>query len=89
MCLAAPARVIAIKDKTATVDYNGVQTTARLDTMTERVAPGDYVLIHTGFAIRRLSAEDGEETLRLFDELSASLRSEQPADRPAAKKPET
>lgn len=80
MCLAAPARVISIAKNTAVVDYNGVQTTARLDTLSEPVEPGDYVLIHTGFAIRRLSPEDGEETLRLFDELAASLEAEAPAD---------
>lgn len=73
MCLAAPAKVISITDNEAVVDYNGVRTTTRLDTLTEPLAPGDYVLIHTGFAIRRLSPEDGEETLKLFDELAASL----------------
>ena len=73
MCLAAPAKVISIADNEAVVDYNGVQTTARLDTLTEPLSPGDYVLIHTGFAIRRLSPEDGEETLKLFDELARSL----------------
>jgi len=73
MCLAAPAKVISITNNEAVVDYNGVQTTTRLDTLTEPVAPGDYVLIHTGFAIRRLSAEDGAETLKLFDQLAESL----------------
>ena len=73
MCLAAPARVISIAENVATVDYGGVETQCRLDTLTEEVAIGDYVLIHTGFAIRRLSPEDGEETLKLFDELAASL----------------
>jgi len=73
MCLAAPAKVISISDNEAVVDYNGVRTTTRLDTLTEPLAPGDYVLIHTGFAIRRLSAEDGEETLKMFDELAESL----------------
>jgi len=73
MCLAAPAKVISITDREAVVDYNGVRTTARLDTLAEPLAPGDYVLIHTGFAIRRLSPEDGEATLRLFDELANSL----------------
>jgi hydrogenase expression/formation protein HypC len=74
MCLAAPAKVISISGNEAIVDYNGVRTTTRLDTLTEPLALGDYVLIHTGFAIRRLSAEDGEEMLKLFDELSESLR---------------
>ena len=73
MCLAAPAKVISVTDNEAVVDYNGVRTTTRLDTLTEPLVPGDYVLIHTGFAIRRLSAEDGEETLKLFDELAKSL----------------
>ena len=73
MCLAAPARVISIDGNEAVVDYSGVQTTVRLDALSEPVAAGDYVLIHTGFAIQRLSKEDAEETLRLFDELVASL----------------
>ncbi|MDD4902918.1 MAG: HypC/HybG/HupF family hydrogenase formation chaperone [Candidatus Bipolaricaulis sp.] len=80
MCLAAPARVISVSGKTAVVDYQGVQTTARLDTLGEPVAIGDYVLVHTGFAIQRLTTEDAEETLRLFDELSQSLAAEGPAE---------
>ena len=80
MCLAAPARVISIAENVATVDYGGVEARCRLDTLTEEVAVGDYVLIHTGFAIRRLSPEDGEETLRLFDELAASLEAENPGN---------
>jgi hydrogenase expression/formation protein HypC len=73
MCLAAPARVISVIDNEAVVDYNGVRTTTRLDALDETISPGDYVLIHTGFAIRRLSPEDGQETLKLFEELAASL----------------
>jgi hydrogenase expression/formation protein HypC len=79
MCLAAPARVISVSNRTAVVDYQGARTTARLDTLGEQVEVGDYVLVHTGFAIRRLEAEDAEETLRLFDELSQSLAAEGPA----------
>ena len=80
MCLAAPARVISIDDNIATVNYGGVETKARLDTLTEEVTPGDYLLIHTGFAIRRLSAEDAEETLKLFDELAAAVAAESASD---------
>ena len=80
MCLAAPARVLEVNEGQLIVDYGGVRTTARTDALAEDVAPGDYVLIHTGFAIRRLSPEDGEETLRLFDELTASLSTEGPVD---------
>ncbi|RLE35451.1 HypC/HybG/HupF family hydrogenase formation chaperone [Candidatus Acetothermia bacterium] len=80
MCLAAPARVISVEGKIAHVDYGGVRTTARLDTLSEPVEPGDYILIHTGFAIQRLSPEDGRETLALFDELTASLEPHRPED---------
>ena len=74
MCLAVPAKVISVTKNEAVVDYNGVRTTTRLDALSEPLMPGDYVLIHTGFAIRRLSSEDGEETLKLFDELASSLQ---------------
>jgi len=80
MCLAAPARVLEVQEGQLVVDYGGVRTTARSDALAEDVSPGDYVLIHTGFAIRRLSPEDGEETLRLFDELAASLSVEGPVE---------
>ncbi len=73
MCLATPARVLSVSGQTAVVDYEGVQTTARLETLNEPVVPGDYVLVHAGFAIQRMSPEDGEVTLRLFDELAASV----------------
>ena len=83
MCLAAPALVVSVEGKIAHVDYGGVMTTARLDTLSEKVEPGAYVLIHTGFAIQRLSPEDGEETLALFDELAASIEaSREEADGP-------
>lgn len=80
MCLASPARVISVSGQTAVVDYDGVRTSARLETLSEPVAPGDYLLVHAGFAIQRLSAEDGEETLRLFDELAQSLNDEAARD---------
>lgn len=78
MCLAVPVRVVALEGNEATVDYNGVRAPVRLDTITEPVSVGDYLLVHTGFAIRRLSPEDAQETLRLFDELFASLDQAQP-----------
>lgn len=88
MCLAAPARVISVSDKTAVVDYQGVRTTARLDTLAEPVAIGDYILVHTGFAIQRLTAEDAEETLRLFDELAQSVAAEESQGRRGSERPD-
>ncbi len=84
MCLAAPARVLSVSGQTAIVDYDGVRTSARLETLDEPLAPGDFVLVHAGFAIQRLSPEDGEETLRLFDELARSLTGDAAETREAA-----
>ncbi len=60
------------------MEYGGVRAHARLDTLPDAVAPGDYVLVHTGFAIRKLAADDAQQTLRLFDELARSLAEESP-----------
>lgn len=71
MCLAVPTRVVAVNGNLATVNVQGVHTQARLDALGEPVAIGDYLLVHAGFAIRRLDPEDARETLRLFDEIFA------------------
>lgn len=72
MCLAVPVKVVAVEGNEATVDIGGVRSRARLDLLAEEVRPGDYVLVHTGFAIRRLDPADAQETLKLFDELLSS-----------------
>lgn len=69
MCLAIPVRVVAVEGNVATVDLGGSRAKARLDTLGEPVQVGDYLLVHAGFAIRRLDPKDAEETLRLFQEI--------------------
>jgi hydrogenase expression/formation protein HypC len=69
MCLGVPGRVVAIDGLTATVDFWGVRREIRLDIVDEPVQPGDYILNHVGFAIRKIPAEEIEETLALFEEL--------------------
>ncbi|MFN3346388.1 MAG: HypC/HybG/HupF family hydrogenase formation chaperone [Candidatus Bipolaricaulaceae bacterium] len=71
MCLAIPVRVVAVEGSVATVDLGGSRAKARLDTLGEPVQVGDYLLVHAGFAIRRLDPQDAEETLRLFQEILA------------------
>lgn len=73
MCLAIPVRVVAVEGDSATVDVGGARVKARLDALGEPVQVGDYVLVHAGFAIRRLDPADAEETLRLWDELLSGL----------------
>ena len=60
----------------ATVDLAGTRPRARLDALGEEVRVGDWLLIHTGFAIRRLDPEDAQETLRLFEELFSAAEAE-------------
>jgi hydrogenase expression/formation protein HypC len=74
MCLAIPGEVLTVEDGTATVDVGGVEQEVRLDTLSEEVNKGDYLLVHTGFAIQKLSPEEAEETLALFDELIETNR---------------
>lgn len=71
MCLAIPVRVVAVEGNLATVEAGGSKVKARLDALSEPVQIGDYVLVHAGFAIKRLDPADAEETLRLWDELLA------------------
>lgn len=62
----------------AVVDLAGTRARARLDALGEEVRVGDYLLIHTGFAIRRLDPEDAQETLKLFDDLFACQAQDEP-----------
>lgn len=69
MCLGVPGRVLSIDGDLATVDFWGAVKQIRLDIIDEPVVPGDYILNHVGFAIRRIAPEDIAETLALYDEL--------------------
>ena len=67
MCLSIPAKVLEINGEVAKVTLGGTEYDASLQ-LVEDVKIGDYVLIHTGFAIQKLSEKEAQETLKLFDE---------------------
>ena len=69
MCLGVPGRVLEVRGTIARVDFFGVQRDTRLDLVDEPVAPGDYILNHVGFAIRRIAPDDISETLALYERL--------------------
>jgi hydrogenase expression/formation protein HypC len=69
MCLGVPGKVVAVNGLMATVDFWGVRKEIRLEVVDEPVAPGDYILNHVGYAIRRIPAGEIEATLALYDEL--------------------
>ncbi len=69
MCLALPARIVAIDDagEMATVALGEVRKEVSLSLL-EGVEVGEYVLIHVGYALNRISEAEAERTLALFAE---------------------
>jgi hydrogenase expression/formation protein HypC len=76
MCLGVPGRIVSVNGDVADVDFWGVKRQVRLELVDEPVGPGDYILNHVGFAIRRIPAEDVAGTLALYEELLKSAAAE-------------
>ena len=74
MCLGVPGQIVSLDGSTAIADFWGVRRRVALDIVDEPVAVGDHVLVHVGFAIRRIAPEDLAETLAFFEALSADER---------------
>ena len=77
MCIAAPAHVVEInrEDNWLLADFGGARQQAKLDLLPE-VEVGDYVLIHAGYAIEKLSEEAAKESLEAWEELLEVLEEE-------------
>ncbi|NMC60225.1 MAG: HypC/HybG/HupF family hydrogenase formation chaperone [Candidatus Methanofastidiosa archaeon] len=67
MCLAVPGKVIEIKGSTGIVDFNGVKREVRMDLVDAKI--GDYVIVHTGFAIEKMDEKDALESLEIWKQL--------------------
>lgn len=76
MCLAVPAKIIEIKGEKAVADFGGVRREITISLL-ENVNIGDYVIVHTGFAIETLDEKQAIETLQLWKEI---LQYTEPAD---------
>ena len=72
MCLAVPAKVLEINGKVAIVDFGGVKREARLDLLSD-VKVGDYVIVHTGFAIEKLDEKTAKEILQAWEEVLRAM----------------
>jgi len=68
MCLAVPALIKTIEGTQGRVELGGVERVVSL-LFTPKACEGDYVLVHTGFAISVVDEEEAQATLRLFQEL--------------------
>lgn len=76
MCLGVPGKVVSTDGLVATVDFFGIRRNVRLDIVDEPIQPGDYVMNHVGFAIRRIPPTEVEETLALYEQLLAAVSNE-------------
>lgn len=69
MCLAIPALIKSIDGDEAEVEIGGVSRKASL-MLTPEARVGDYVLLHTGYAINVIDQAEAEETLSLLEQIA-------------------
>ena len=86
MCLAIPGKIVEIQDleglRAGRVQFGGIVRQVSLHFVPEANV-GDYVMVHVGFAISRVDAEEAERTYKLLEELGA-LEGELPPDQGVA-----
>ncbi len=73
MCLGIPMQVVAIDGFNAECEARGVKRTVSLFMIGENeVEVGDYVMVHVGYALRKMTPEDARLSWELFDEILAA-----------------
>ncbi|RLE55781.1 MAG: HypC/HybG/HupF family hydrogenase formation chaperone [Thermoprotei archaeon] len=73
MCLGIPGKVLEVRGDTAIVDFGGLRKEVSI-VLTPDVQPGDYVIVHAGFAISKISREEALEMLKLLSEVVNSIK---------------
>lgn len=68
MCLGIPMKIKKIEGEFAKVESGRLIRTINIQ-MLPQVKPGDYVIVHAGFAIERVDPEKAKETLKIIDEI--------------------
>jgi hydrogenase expression/formation protein HypC len=82
MCLAIPGQIVEVVDeprRLARIDVAGVRRTINiglLDAEDRGAGPGDWVLVHVGFAISRVDEEEAMATRRLLEQMGAEYEQE-------------
>ncbi len=79
MCLGIPGRIIDVRDEAGLrmgrVDFGGVRKEACLAYVPD-ASPGDYVVVHVGFAISRVDEEEALKTLELLEQMGDLVQQE-------------
>jgi len=70
MCLAVPVRVVSIEGNEAEVEIGGVGRRVSI-ILTPEAKVGDYVLLHTGYAINVVNEAEAQETLKILEEMAS------------------
>ncbi|TFG03458.1 HypC/HybG/HupF family hydrogenase formation chaperone [Candidatus Thorarchaeota archaeon] len=69
MCLAVPGLILSIDGDYASVDFGGVKKRVCVSLLPD-IEEGEYVIVHTGYAIEKLKPEEAKKTLALFEEMA-------------------
>ncbi|MDE2349566.1 MAG: HypC/HybG/HupF family hydrogenase formation chaperone [Gammaproteobacteria bacterium] len=73
MCLGVPMRIVERDGFMARCDAKGIERSVSLFLIQhEDVAPGDHVMVHVGYAIQKISAEEARSAWELYDEMLAA-----------------
>lgn len=73
MCLGVPGVVVEVKDREAVVDFGGVRKIVDAF-LVENLKPGDYVIVHAGAIIAKISEEEFKSIQEVFNELMEALK---------------
>lgn len=72
MCLAMPSKIVELlDDDMAVIELGGVKKTISLG-LVEDVTPGDYVIVHVGYALSKVDEDEALKTIALFEEMTKS-----------------
>lgn len=68
MCVGLSAKVVSVNEGTAVIDASGAKREVSAD-LIENLEPGDYVMVHAGVAIAKITDDDKNETDRIMESL--------------------
>ena len=66
MCLAVPGKIIKIKEDKALVNFDGLEKEINIS-LIDPPKKGDFVIVHTGFAIQKINSKRAQEIIRLYE----------------------
>ena len=72
MCLAMPMKIKNIDGNSADCEAGGLTQKVRIDFVSD-ARPGDYLMVHAGFAIEKMTQQEAEENMRFLQEVRDAL----------------